>query len=294
MAPLRDLGALVELTRVFSRLRPDIVHTHNPKPGVYGRLAARVAGVPVVVNTVHGLYAQPGDPWARRAVVYGLERIAARCSHAELVQNVEDLPVLRRLGCPGREAPPARQRHRPRPLRPGTGRARRAARAAGDLESRRRRDRLRGRRPAGLGEGVPRGLRSRPAAARPRPRACTSSWSVRATTTRPRRSPRPTSNAPKRWATSISSVSAPTSRRATRPSTCTPSRRTAKASRGRRWKRPRWACPVVATDIRGCRQVVDDGRTGRLVPAATRGPRRRGRRARGRRSTAARDVRRRA
>ena len=28
--------------------------------------------------------------------------------------------------------------------------------------------------------------------------------------------------------------------------------------------------PVVATDIRGCRQVVDDGRTGRLVPVARR------------------------
>src|SRR5580692_1749654 len=58
----KDLLALVELWRLFRRLQPDIVHTHNPKPGVYGRLAARVAGVPVVVNTVHGLYATPTDP----------------------------------------------------------------------------------------------------------------------------------------------------------------------------------------------------------------------------------------
>lgn len=100
MAPLRDVGALGELTRVFSRLRPDIVHTHNPKPGVYGRVAARIARVPVVVNTVHGLYAQPDDGWTRRSVVYGLERIAAKCSQAELVQNVEDIPVLERLGIP--------------------------------------------------------------------------------------------------------------------------------------------------------------------------------------------------
>ena len=103
MAPLRDVAALGELTRVFSRLRPDIVHTHNPKPGVYGRLAARLARVPVVVNTVHGLYAQPGDRWARRTVVYGLERIAAKCSQAELCQNVEDIPVLERLGVPSRK-----------------------------------------------------------------------------------------------------------------------------------------------------------------------------------------------
>src|SRR5262245_61539821 len=101
VAPVKDLSALVELRGLFRGLRPDIVHTHNPKPGVYGRIAARMAGVPNVVNTVHGLYAQPGDAWARRTVVYGLERVAAKCSDAELLQNVEDLPVLRRLGIPG-------------------------------------------------------------------------------------------------------------------------------------------------------------------------------------------------
>ena len=97
MAPHRDAAALGELWQLFRRLRPDIVHTHNPKPGVYGRVAARVAGVPVVVNTVHGLYATPEDPWSKRAVVYTLERVAAACSDAELVQNPEDLATLRQV-----------------------------------------------------------------------------------------------------------------------------------------------------------------------------------------------------
>lgn len=98
LAPHRDLRALAELRSLFMARRPDIVHTHNPKPGVYGRLAARAAGVPVVVNTVHGLYAQPGDDWKKRAFVYGLERLAAGCSHAELVQNPEDLGTLAHIG----------------------------------------------------------------------------------------------------------------------------------------------------------------------------------------------------
>ena len=98
MAPHRDLLALRELYDVFVRERPTIVHTHNPKPGLYGRLAARAARVPVVVNTVHGLYALPDDPVSKRAVVYGLELLAASCSDAELLQNPEDLPVLERLG----------------------------------------------------------------------------------------------------------------------------------------------------------------------------------------------------
>ncbi len=98
-----DVLALGELVRLFRRLRPDIVHTHNPKPGVYGRLAARLAGVPVVMNTVHGLYASPDDPPLRRAFVYGLERAVSVCSQAELVQNVEDVAVLERLHVPARK-----------------------------------------------------------------------------------------------------------------------------------------------------------------------------------------------
>jgi len=100
MAPIEDGRALLELVRLFRRVRPAIVHTHNPKPGLYGRLAARLARVPVVVNTVHGLYALPEDPWPKRVVVYGLERVAATCSDAELLQNPEDLPTLRRLRVP--------------------------------------------------------------------------------------------------------------------------------------------------------------------------------------------------
>lgn len=98
-----DLAAAREFVSICRRLRPDIVHTHNPKPGVYGRIGARLARVPVVVNTVHGLYAQPGDPLLKRTVVYGLERMAASCSDGELLQNPEDLPVLRRLRIPDRK-----------------------------------------------------------------------------------------------------------------------------------------------------------------------------------------------
>src|ERR1700690_2237054 len=76
----QDLLALTELWQLFRRLQPDIVHTHNPKPGVYGRVAARAAGVPGVVNTVHGLYTSPEDAIARKAVGYALDRAAPSCS----------------------------------------------------------------------------------------------------------------------------------------------------------------------------------------------------------------------
>ena len=89
-----DARAFREILRLLRAERPDIVHTHNPKPGILGRIAGRLARVPVIVNTQHGLYAQPTDRFRRRAVVYTAERIAAACSHHELVQNLEDAHTL--------------------------------------------------------------------------------------------------------------------------------------------------------------------------------------------------------
>ncbi|MGI9611731.1 MAG: glycosyltransferase family 4 protein [Acidimicrobiales bacterium] len=91
-----DMRAVRSFASILRDEAPDIVHTHNPKTGVYGRILARALGVPRVVNTVHGLYATPQDPARRRAVVYGLEAVAARCSHLELVQNIEDFDLMAR------------------------------------------------------------------------------------------------------------------------------------------------------------------------------------------------------
>lgn len=90
-SPVRDARALAELVALLRRERPDIVHTHNPKSGVLGRIAARLAGVPVVVNTVHGLYADPAMPLSSRTIARIAERGAAKLSHHEFFQSKEDL-----------------------------------------------------------------------------------------------------------------------------------------------------------------------------------------------------------
>ncbi|MGH8893774.1 MAG: glycosyltransferase [Actinomycetes bacterium] len=92
----RDARSVGELARALRRLRLDVLHTHNPKTGVIGRVVGRAAGVPVVVNTCHGLWVQRGDRLAKKALVYGAEAAAARLSHAELYQNSADRDTLRR------------------------------------------------------------------------------------------------------------------------------------------------------------------------------------------------------
>jgi glycosyltransferase involved in cell wall biosynthesis len=52
--PVADARALLGLYRVIRAFRPHVVHTHAAKAGLLGRIAARLAGVPVVVHTYHG------------------------------------------------------------------------------------------------------------------------------------------------------------------------------------------------------------------------------------------------
>ena len=52
--PLKDFLALRKLETIFRKQKPDIVHTHSGKAGILGRLAARRAGVPVIIHTIHG------------------------------------------------------------------------------------------------------------------------------------------------------------------------------------------------------------------------------------------------
>jgi glycosyltransferase involved in cell wall biosynthesis len=50
----REFRALAHLYRLMRREKPDVVHTHTAKAGFVGRVAARLARVPVVVHTFHG------------------------------------------------------------------------------------------------------------------------------------------------------------------------------------------------------------------------------------------------
>jgi glycosyltransferase involved in cell wall biosynthesis len=69
----------------------DVVHTHTPKAGLLGQLAARFAGVPIVANTLHGFYFHDDmKPWLRRFYIW-MERFAAKCSDTILSQNREDM-----------------------------------------------------------------------------------------------------------------------------------------------------------------------------------------------------------
>ena len=223
-APASDLAALRELFTTIRSLDLDVLHTHNPKTGVMGRIAGRLAGVPVVVNTCHGLWARPGGP-------AGQARLRVRAGGAGCaLLRLRAVPERRRPRHPAARpqawpAPGGGQRGRPRPVRTRTRRGARgcgpssvwpttscswAPSAAGCARrgwpsSARRPTRWPGRRPS-------------------------SGW-ARTTTRMPRRTSR--TKAP-----SASSANAATCRPSTPLWTSSSSPRIGRGSPGRRWRQP--------------------------------------------------------
>ncbi|MHC4115474.1 MAG: glycosyltransferase family 4 protein [Planctomycetota bacterium] len=97
ISPFSDLVSFWKMYRYFKKQKLDIVHTHTPKCSLLGQLAAKLAGVPIIINTVHGFYFHDYmNPWLRRFYI-AMEWVAARCSTIILSQNPEDIKTAIKL-----------------------------------------------------------------------------------------------------------------------------------------------------------------------------------------------------
>ena len=96
--PLTEFASLVRLVRIYRRLRPQLVQHFTVKPNVYGALAARLTGVPVVFSGVQGLgYAfgeGGGMRGALRVLLSALYKLTALLSDRFVLLNSNDLERL--------------------------------------------------------------------------------------------------------------------------------------------------------------------------------------------------------
>ncbi len=93
LSPIADLISLFKLYIFFRKNRFDIVHTHSSKTGVLGRLAARFAGVPVIIHTVHGFAFPAAKNLIDKFVYYFFEWLGSKCSTAIVLLNYNDQSI---------------------------------------------------------------------------------------------------------------------------------------------------------------------------------------------------------
>lgn len=86
------------LFRLFRERRYLLVHTHTPVASFLGRIAAKIARVPLVLYTAHGFHFFRGASWKAWLFWYTAEKIAALFTDALIVLNEEDFEHGKRLG----------------------------------------------------------------------------------------------------------------------------------------------------------------------------------------------------
>jgi len=70
ITPVQDLKCLIKLIKIFRKERPDIVHTHTPKAGLLGMLAAKICSVKVRIHTVAGLPLMVEKGWKLQLLTF--------------------------------------------------------------------------------------------------------------------------------------------------------------------------------------------------------------------------------
>ena len=96
--PIENLKAVADLHRIMVQGGYDIVHTHSSVAGVVGRLAALLAGIPVVIHHVHGWGVHDGMPGWTRRLYLTLERLCAKFTDRIVTVSEPDIQKGLSLG----------------------------------------------------------------------------------------------------------------------------------------------------------------------------------------------------
>ena len=101
ISPFSDLICLFQLFFYFKKEKFTLVHTHTPKPGLLGQLAAKFASVPIIINTIHGFYFNENTSFLKRKFFIFIEKTAAKYSDFIFSQNKEDIKTaIKEKICP--------------------------------------------------------------------------------------------------------------------------------------------------------------------------------------------------
>lgn len=101
--PLKALQGVLRISEYLRRERPDVLHVHTPVASMIGRVAGWLAGIPHIVYTAHGFYFHDRMPAGKRRLHVLLERIFGRLNDCLLCVSREDCRTAVREGIARRD-----------------------------------------------------------------------------------------------------------------------------------------------------------------------------------------------
>lgn len=101
ISPVLNLKTIYQLTKLIRQQQYDLVHVHTPIAAVLGRIAAKLAGVKAIVYTSHGLPFHDRSSPKEYTLYSNVEKFAALFTDLIISQNYEDIDTAKKLGlCP--------------------------------------------------------------------------------------------------------------------------------------------------------------------------------------------------
>ena len=92
--PVSDLITFIQLIALFRKTKPQIIHTFDSKVNVWGRLAAKLAGVPIIIGTITGLGSTQGNGSLKSEIISWiykqLQTLSCKHSNLTIFQNHDD------------------------------------------------------------------------------------------------------------------------------------------------------------------------------------------------------------
>lgn len=91
ISPIKDLAAIYTIYKILKETRPEIVHTHSSKAGIIGRWAAYLAGVPIIIHSIHGFGFHESQGKVTRRLFIILERLTSMITDRFIVVSRENI-----------------------------------------------------------------------------------------------------------------------------------------------------------------------------------------------------------
>ncbi|ERH34499.1 hypothetical protein SEQU_10225 [Staphylococcus equorum UMC-CNS-924] len=76
--PVNNFKSILQMVKLFKKIKPDLVHVHTPVAAVLGRIAAKIAGVPTIIYTAHGFYFHEGMSLRKYQFYFNVEKLIGR------------------------------------------------------------------------------------------------------------------------------------------------------------------------------------------------------------------------